>query len=299
MSDGLNDDDFDSLAAEYVLGTLEADERTRANVLLDVDQAFRTRVRQWERRLGELHLMVEPVEPDRQIWERLRGKIGAGAGPSPPAQPVKPILPSELERQIEDDLAVAPAPAIDPVAELEKALEQVRAQETERSRASAPLPVPERPQSDSIKPEGQEDPAPAAGLDRLPEPTRTSAPETIPRGPPKSGLEAWPPVIDSALADDPQVPPAEARIPRESRTLDLTEEQVVPDDRGRRRLRRWRLVAMFMTLLVALLGGLISAWRYAPERLPPRLRPTAVLNLPDVPGVPPKKVAPPGSEFYE
>jgi hypothetical protein len=33
-------------------------------------------VRIWERRLGELHLMVEAVEPDQQLWARIRPKIG-------------------------------------------------------------------------------------------------------------------------------------------------------------------------------------------------------------------------------
>jgi hypothetical protein len=33
-------------------------------------------VKEWERRLGELHLMVEPVEPEWQVWERVRAKIG-------------------------------------------------------------------------------------------------------------------------------------------------------------------------------------------------------------------------------
>ena len=37
MPDIVNDDDLSALAAEYVLGTLDPDERTRANVLLDVD----------------------------------------------------------------------------------------------------------------------------------------------------------------------------------------------------------------------------------------------------------------------
>jgi anti-sigma-K factor RskA len=71
MPDILSDDDLSPLAAEYVLGTLDSDERTRANVLLDVDHQFRGMVRIWERRLGELHLMVEPVEPDAEIYERI------------------------------------------------------------------------------------------------------------------------------------------------------------------------------------------------------------------------------------
>jgi hypothetical protein len=65
----------DALAAEYVLGTLDPDERTQAQGLLESDQDFAAKVRLWERRLGELHLMVEPVEPDGKIWERIKGKM--------------------------------------------------------------------------------------------------------------------------------------------------------------------------------------------------------------------------------
>src|SRR5262249_21909436 len=109
----------------------------------------------------------------------------------------------------------------------------------------------------------------AAELGRPPEPARTSAPETISRGPPKPGLEAWSPSAESPPpAGDPQAPPAGSRIPLEARTLDLTEAQVVPSEAGRRRLRRWRLMTLFMTLLAVLLGGLLSAWRHAPPRLP-------------------------------
>src|SRR5882757_7873430 len=87
MPDILSDDDLSPLAAEYVLGTLDSDERTRANVLLDVDHQFRGMVRIWERRLGELHLMVEPVEPDAKIYERIKGKLKNVAAPAVVAPP--------------------------------------------------------------------------------------------------------------------------------------------------------------------------------------------------------------------
>ena len=79
MSDGLNDDDFDSLAAEYVLGTLEADERTRANVLLDVDEAFRARVRQWDTR----------KEPDVAGKKRPKSQAQTKKTPTKPKRPKK------------------------------------------------------------------------------------------------------------------------------------------------------------------------------------------------------------------
>src|SRR4249919_3263319 len=91
MSDIVNDDDLSAFAAEYVIGTLDPDERTRANALLDVDEGFRTLVRAWERRLGELHLMVEPVEPDGRIWERVRGRLGIRTPEArPPFAPAPP-----------------------------------------------------------------------------------------------------------------------------------------------------------------------------------------------------------------
>ena len=68
-------DHTDALAAEFVLGTLDSEEREQARALLGADMAFAVKVAQWERRLGELHLMVEPVEPDTQIWTRIKSKM--------------------------------------------------------------------------------------------------------------------------------------------------------------------------------------------------------------------------------
>ena len=42
------DDDRDALAAEYVLGTLSADERAQAETLMSIDPAFEAVLRQWE-----------------------------------------------------------------------------------------------------------------------------------------------------------------------------------------------------------------------------------------------------------
>src|ERR1700691_942009 len=70
------DDDRDALAAEYVLGTLAADEREQAEALLVVDPGFAEIVRVWERRLGELNVMVEAVEPPPDLWDKIRTDIG-------------------------------------------------------------------------------------------------------------------------------------------------------------------------------------------------------------------------------
>ncbi|MGA8410627.1 MAG: anti-sigma factor, partial [Xanthobacteraceae bacterium] len=43
-----SDDDRDVLAAEYVLGTLDAAERAQAEALVRADASFATLVRGWE-----------------------------------------------------------------------------------------------------------------------------------------------------------------------------------------------------------------------------------------------------------
>ena len=66
------DEDKDVLAAEYVLGTLDA-RRSRAGGRADRDRCRISRpVRDWERRLGELNEMVDPVEPPAPLWDRIK-----------------------------------------------------------------------------------------------------------------------------------------------------------------------------------------------------------------------------------
>ncbi|HUC49329.1 MAG TPA: anti-sigma factor [Xanthobacteraceae bacterium] len=69
------DDDRDALAAEYVLGTLSADEREQAEALLAIDPGFAEIVHVWERRLGELNVMVEAVEPPAEVWDKIKSEI--------------------------------------------------------------------------------------------------------------------------------------------------------------------------------------------------------------------------------
>ncbi len=95
--------DRDGLAAEYVLGTLDAGERAQALALLTADHAVAAKVRIWERRLSELHLMVEPIEPDGEIWDRIRHKIPHRSASVPVPAPVVDAEPV---------VAVAPAPEV-------------------------------------------------------------------------------------------------------------------------------------------------------------------------------------------
>ena len=69
-----SEDDI-ALAAEYALGTLEADERARAESMIAADADFAALVRSWEWRLGVLNQMVGLVEPRPIVWENIKNAI--------------------------------------------------------------------------------------------------------------------------------------------------------------------------------------------------------------------------------
>ena len=90
------DEDQDALAAEYVLGTLSVEERGHAEALLLIDTNFVELVHQWERRLGELNVMVESVEPPADLWEKVKPDIGTV--PASDKVPLAPIGPTPLTK---------------------------------------------------------------------------------------------------------------------------------------------------------------------------------------------------------
>jgi anti-sigma-K factor RskA len=66
------DDDHHVLAAEFVLGTLDPGEKARAEQLMANEPEFAALVRGWERRFGDLHALVTPVEPPPEVWDRIK-----------------------------------------------------------------------------------------------------------------------------------------------------------------------------------------------------------------------------------
>lgn len=73
------DDEKDALAAEYVLGTLDPDERAEALALIAVDEGFATLVTKWERRLGELNVLVASVEPPPELWDKIKALVSGAS----------------------------------------------------------------------------------------------------------------------------------------------------------------------------------------------------------------------------
>jgi anti-sigma-K factor RskA len=83
-------EDHVALAAEYALGTLDADERTQVETMMAVDEDFTAAVHAWEFRLGVLNQMVGSVEPRPIVWENIKAAVGHSERQAPLVLPQAP-----------------------------------------------------------------------------------------------------------------------------------------------------------------------------------------------------------------
>jgi len=63
------------LAAEYVLGVLDAARRREVETRIARDRAFAREVAEWQTRLAPLVARIEPVEPPLYVWPRVRNAV--------------------------------------------------------------------------------------------------------------------------------------------------------------------------------------------------------------------------------
>jgi hypothetical protein len=319
-------DHMDGLAAEYVLGTLDSEEREQARILLEADAAFAAKVESWERRFGDLYLMVEPVEPDSAIWPRIKATMldarerTAAAEPSipPPVPPPPGAEPPSLDA-IEAVIshaattlsseATSTAPEQAPPAPISEVAPTSAAEATSAPASEAtPAPVSEVPASEAA-------PAPASEGTSVPMTELPPAPTLDATG--MSAVEAVPsPPVVAASAESAGQAPSEPRAPSEpqvgsgpqapSELQARTEPQAQPGAPAilsmHRKLRRWRAFAVLMALVVVAVAALLAAWRFAPDRVPAMLQPLELMRQAGVP-LPaiaaPRRPAPPESRFDE
>ncbi|MEO6783360.1 MAG: anti-sigma factor [Bradyrhizobium sp.] len=83
-------EDHIALAAEYALGTLDADERTLVETMMAGDQDFTALVAAWEQKLGVLNQMVGSVEPRPEVWQKIRAAAGLSETQAPMVLPEAP-----------------------------------------------------------------------------------------------------------------------------------------------------------------------------------------------------------------
>jgi anti-sigma-K factor RskA len=260
------DDDRDALAAEYVLGTLAADEREQAEALLVIDPGFAEIVRVWERRLGELNVMVEAVDPPPDLWDKIRGEIDSQPhdGQShditaaeiavPPFEHTSPEIAPEPHPETE--------PAPDPLFETASDI------------------MAEVPQDlDELNPPRDLDELnPPRDLDEL------NPPQDLEE--PKSDLN------DASLVDalassllEPEGEPEEAEVAAESllppepplAMSPLSVERSAEIIKLRRRVRHSRGVAALMTAIAAVLALFVAVTQFAPGLVPLSRQPQPIV----------------------
>jgi anti-sigma-K factor RskA len=96
-----------ALAAEYALGTLDADERAQADAMMAVDREFAALVETWSHRLGALNQMVGSVEPRAEVWDRIREAAGLSGAQMPLLLPETPLPPPVVEPVAAETASVA------------------------------------------------------------------------------------------------------------------------------------------------------------------------------------------------
>lgn len=75
----IEDDDIDGLAAEYVLGSLDAQERRQVDARRTTDRALADAIAAWERRLGPLSERVPGAEPPSDAFDGILSRISQQA----------------------------------------------------------------------------------------------------------------------------------------------------------------------------------------------------------------------------
>lgn len=93
-------EDHVALAAEYALGTLDADERAQVETMMSVDKDFMAMVEAWQYRLGVLNQMVGSVEPRPEVWDKIRTAVRVSEAQPPLVHP-DPLTPATAGPAVE------------------------------------------------------------------------------------------------------------------------------------------------------------------------------------------------------
>jgi anti-sigma-K factor RskA len=229
-------EDLDALAAEYVLGTLSADERAHAESMLGGDPGFVEIVRQWERRLGELNVMVEAVEPPPESWDKIKSEIGTVAQRGD--ADLTPLV-----------LGVPPSPAGEDSETKTKADDKSAGGEPSSAAAEGSGSLSEA----GTVHEAQSESEPGSELESHPEAEREPALESEAESETESAAVA-PTPADLLLSPSP--PQAE----RSADVVSLTH-----------RVRRWRRSALGCGAIAAILAALIVVSLVKPGLIPGKL----------------------------
>ncbi|QPF83504.1 anti-sigma factor [Bradyrhizobium genosp. L] len=110
-------EDHIALAAEYALGTLDAEERAQVESMAALDSAFAAVVQAWEFRLASLNQMVGSIEPRAIVWDNIKAAIGLSSeaqGPPLPLPEAPPLSSHVAPPAPVPSLRPSPAPEFVP-----------------------------------------------------------------------------------------------------------------------------------------------------------------------------------------
>jgi len=93
MSAGISPE-RDRLAAEYVIGLLDAEERRTAERLAESDTAFQAAVSRWQARFQEVDDTASALPPPDALWQRIESNLAAAPTVQRVENPAPLIVPS-------------------------------------------------------------------------------------------------------------------------------------------------------------------------------------------------------------
>ncbi len=267
-------EDHNALAAEYALGTLDADERAQIELTMAANRRFAELIEAWQLRLAVLHQMVDPVEPPAQLWPRIRAAVGLAAEPAPVHAAVTPIAVAPA--------AVAPA-AVTPAAVTPSVAEQAAVTSAAAASAAASFAASLASAATMAVPHASDHAstiviAPPDGDHHAADRTATIAPiVTSPATtlkPTSDAATQLRPVhheAESAAAELDAPPPLPEPAPATNGSgLSPESMRVV---RFAWQARRWKWTATGVSAIAASLLVVIVAQLYRPDMLPEALRP--------------------------
>ncbi|MFT4115479.1 anti-sigma factor domain-containing protein [Bradyrhizobium sp.] len=233
-------EDHIALAAEYALGTLDAEERAQAETMMAVDEEFAAIVRAWGFRLGVLNQMVGSVEPRPIVWENIRSEIAR-------------TIVSEDTAAL-PEVSVLPTPSVSELSPPEIPAHEPAPQETQPSEQVRSEPV----QSESIQPGPQQPEA--------------AQPEAVQGTPEQAAPRQLEPdaIPDLAPQFIPQVHAPDLQVTRAPQAPVIDTGNVI---RLEGRVKRWRGIASAAGALAAALLVTLSLQIFQPDALPGALRP--------------------------
>jgi anti-sigma-K factor RskA len=85
--------EHEQLAAEYVIGLLDGDERRIAERLSKYDADFQAAVAQWQDRLAELDATAAPVLLEGELWSRIEAGLDRSPAPLRIEDPTPVVIP--------------------------------------------------------------------------------------------------------------------------------------------------------------------------------------------------------------